>query len=111
PLALAARQGGGAPSQQRADAQQLDGLVQSVPRAWRLASLEAIVQIALHVQVLEEAGLLKDITQWTPPGRQEHAGRIVLPDLCAHADAAVLRTLQARDAAQDAGLAGAGGTE
>jgi hypothetical protein len=110
-LALAARQAGGPARQQVADAQQLDGLLQRhAPLGGRHAA-PAEVQVALHRQVREQAGLLEHHAQRAAVRGPPDAGRVVLPHLAAHRDVAAGRPCQAGDAAQQRGLAAARGAE
>ena len=107
-LALAAGQGGAGALQQMANAQQIDHLVQGHLAPRHRGALQAKVQIALHIQMGKQAGLLKHIAQGTAVGGQPLARGIVLPDLLAQAHLA-LAALQPGNAAQQTGFAAARG--
>ncbi len=106
-LALATRQGGGAPLQQVANAQHLHRLSQRfLCSRLRVAgqALNAIVQVALHVQMLKQTGLLKHHTQAALPHRGEVMRRVVLPHGVAHLHP-TLTALEPSHTAQQAGFA------
>ena len=108
-LALAAGQRVDAPLQQGRDAQQLDRLLQRNAALGRRNTTAAIVQVAAHIEVREQARFLEHDADGAAVRRHEHA--LVLPHLAAQREAALGRTLQAGDAAQQRGLARAGGAE
>ena len=93
--------------QQLPDAEQLDDVIQA---AWlaHAACFQRIQQIGLHVHVWEQAGFLEYIAHAAGMGRQKVLR--VLPGLFADAQQA-FGALQPGHAAQDRGLAAAGGAE
>jgi len=84
PLALAARQLRRATCQHGAQAQQLDRLRQRHAPLGGGHALQTEVQVALHRQVLEQAGFLKHQAQRSPVGGAPDAVRVVLPHVAAH---------------------------
>ncbi len=101
------RQRMGAPPEQVSDAQQFHCLLQRnlPPRGGRAP--QAVIQVAAHVQVGEEARLLEDVAKSAPVRRQPPAECVVLPDVSRHRHAAGT-ALQPRHGAQQAGLAASG---
>ena len=96
----------GAAGQQVADAQQIDRVRQRHLALGGGHALQAEIQVALHRQVLEQAGLLKHIANRAAMHGQPAPG--VLPDFIAHAQTPMRRALQAGNAAQQRGFARAG---
>jgi hypothetical protein len=105
-LALTARQGVGAPLLQVADAQQLDHAVQRDAALRRGDAAQAVADVAAHVQVIEQRGLLDHVADRPPVHRHEPARGVVLPHLVADGDAAG-RALEPGQRAQQRGLAAA----
>ncbi len=106
-LALAAGQRGGTGIEQAFDAEQF-GYRQQIEAA--LGGLEALaseLEIGAHGQVREQARFLEHVADAPFVGRHEHLARIVLPHLVAQRDAGAGHALQARQHAQQRGLAGA----
>ena len=104
-LAFAARQFMRHACQQVADAQQVQPMIPSVAalRCGRAGMAEG--QVALHAQVLKQAGFLKHIAQRPLVHRFEDALRAVLPHLACHADVALCLGLQPGQHTQTSGFA------
>ena len=51
----------------------LDGLVQGVAICRLFGATQPVFEVALHIQMLEQAGFLEYVTQRTTPGRHENA--------------------------------------
>ena len=111
PLPFASRQLVWASPQQRANAEQLNRRVQACCVAGQARAFEPKLQIAPHVQMLKQTGLLKHIAQRPPPGRQADTSRGVLPGFARDRDPCVGQRLQTRHAAQQAGLAATRGAK
>ena len=109
-LAFAAGQGGRLAAQQLCDAQQLQQLFQRDTLAGHGGAAQAVMDVVVHAQVREQAGLLEHIAQAAPVRGQPAAAGIVLPDMAVDAHLA-LGTFQSGDAAQAGGLAAARGAE
>ena len=109
-LALAAGEIARRAVEQRREAAEVDHLVPADrrrrPRAGRR---RAEAQIGLDRQMGKEARLLEDVAERAAMGRHEQA-RAVLPHLAVDAAMAVADASQSGDAAQQRGLAAAGGT-
>ena len=69
------------------------------------------MQIAFHRKVLKKRCFLENIAQGSPPGGQEDARVVVLPDLRSDAHEPLGRTLKTGHAAQDGRFARAGRAE
>ncbi len=111
PLAFAAGELGRTAPQQIADTEQHDRAVQHGPGIAGMGAPQPITQIRVHIQVLEQGRLLKNITQRTAPGGQEYPGGGILPDLVLHLHKRIACALQTGDTPQQAGLATTRGTE
>ena len=93
-----------------ADAEQFDGGIQRYPPRTVRDAAHAVFQVAAHAEVREQAGLLKHIAQRSLVRGQPLAAvlarlLIVLPGLTVYLQAALRRTLQPGDAAQQRGFA------
>ena len=103
PLLLAAGQMVRLPVQQAFQAQQLHCPVQGRPAAILWQTAQAVFDIAPHVQVGKQAGLLEHVTQGTAMRRQEDL--LVLPQSMAYLQMAPGLRLQAGNGPQQGGLA------
>jgi hypothetical protein len=105
PLAFATREQIGFAVEQMADAQQLDGLIETDPlRAGD--ALQAVAQVAHHREMGKQAGLLEHVAdgplvRWHPAGG-------VLPHLAIDGEPSLRGTLQPGNAAQQRGFTRAG---
>jgi hypothetical protein len=100
-----ARQGVGPAGHQRRNAQQLHCLLER-HAALRLGHTAApVVEVAPHIEVGKQAGLLEHIGQGPPVHRHENPGGIVLPGGAVDHQPADVGTLQPGDAAQQRGFA------
>ena len=111
PLPLAARQRLRGARQQRPQAQPFDRLLEAHPPLGRGGAPPAVFEVAPHRQVREQARLLENIAHPAAVGRHEPAALLVLPDLAGDLEQTGPGALEARHAAQQAGLAGRGGAE
>ena len=66
---------------------------------------QAEAQIAHHIQVIKQAGLLEDIAQRAAVRGHPDASLVVLPDVRTQAHQRPMGALQTRHGPQDAGLA------
>jgi hypothetical protein len=107
-LALAARELAGHAAGQMRDAQQLDRLLQRPGSTGLIDAPDAIFKIALDIQMVEQAGLLKDVAQVALPGGHKQAARAVLPDTSGHHHPPA-GALEPSDAPQQRGFARARG--
>jgi hypothetical protein len=89
--------------EQVADFQQIDRLFQCNPAIGSRHAPKAIFEIAPHIQMREQAGLLKNISQPALVRRHETARR--LPGRAAYFQKAACMTVQARNGPQQRGFA------
>ena len=85
-LTFAARQFVRPTAEQVGNAQQVQGVIPVVVALRRRCSLEAVLQISLHVQVLKQTGFLKHVAQRALVHGFENGFCTVLPYLALHAD-------------------------
>ncbi len=83
-LPLPARQRVAAAFEQVGNAQHGDGLVQRHAALVRRHAAQTVVQVALYVEMGEQAGFLEHIAQRTLVHWDKNAGTFVLPDLALH---------------------------
>ena len=109
PLLLAAREGGGAAPEQFLQVEERRRLAEPLRGEVEVPLPCPEPQVLLHVEVGKEPGVLEHHPHLPPVGRFEETPRRVLPAAGSHLDVPFGLPLQPGQAAQEGGLAAAGG--
>jgi hypothetical protein len=102
---LAARERGGSSVEQGAQPEQFDDFVAVAGGGRNARAALAVGEVATHVEVREQVGVLEDEADPAPVGRQPHAARGVLPDLAVDRHGSGHARLKAGDGSQQRCLA------